>query len=496
MSDPRLALGADSTGVGAARVLEALDGVRVIVRLAPGLPEPTGAAGLALVSILGRLLPHVVVDGDAPVGPNPWTAGSVTDGYDRLAATRPAPTQPAARDLVVAMGPTIDHADLWVGGDEWTARLGRTPQPLDPAGLGLGLQAAATLAAAEVAKQVLGPLGIAHVPLPTELVWNLADYRRRPAPPIERRRPGPVSLAVLGGGSVGSSVVGVLGCLPELTGRVVVVDDDAFDPTRNPYRYPASTGAERGAKAAWLAGVLLRLGWQARHIEGTVAQWVAASPAPGFAGIAVASVDTPEGRLQVADLLAETTLSLGVDGLALHLQRERLGDGFACPYCDFIDLEPPASQAAVWAQQTGLPVERVLALALGTSLTDADVAAAVAAARLDGERAGELVGRRLADLVRRAYAEATIPTPGAAPTAVSAPYVSWMGGVLATAEIAKAALGLPAVERRVDLDLTGLPPGFVLARPADRAGRCVCASPVRRRWMARLYPPARGNGRV
>ncbi len=496
MSDPRLALGADRTGVGAAGVLEALDAVRVVVRLAPGLGEPAGVAGLALVSILGRLLPHIVVDGDAPVGPNPWAATSITDGYDRLAATRPAATRSATRDLVVAAGATIGRADLWVGGDEWTARVGRTPQLLDSGGLGLGLQAAATLAAAAVAKHVLGPLGMAHVPLPAGLVWNLADHRRRPAPPIERRRSRPISLAVLGAGSVGSSAVGVLGCLPELTGRAVVVDDDSFDPARNPYRYPASTGDERGAKAAWLAGVLQRLGWQASHIEGTVAQWVAASPAPGFAGIAVSSVDTVDGRLQVADLLAETTLSLGVDGLALHLQRERLGDGFACPYCDFVDLDPPASQAAVWAEQTGLPVERVLSLALGAPLTDADVATAVAAGRLDGERAGELVGRRLADLVRRAYAEATIPTPGAAPTAVSAPYVSWMGGVLAAAEIAKAAQGLPLVERRVDLDLTGLPPGFVLARPADRSGRCVCASPVRRRWMRRLYAPPRGNGRV
>jgi hypothetical protein len=496
MSDPRLALGADHAGVGAARVLEALDGVRVVVRLAPGLAEPAGAAGLALVSIVGRLLPHVVVDGDAPVGPNPWAATGVTDGYDRLAATRPAPTRPATRDLLVAVGPRVERADLWVGGDEWTARVGCTLQPLDPAGLGLGLQAAATMAAAEVAKQVLSPLGMAHVPLPVELVWNLLDYQRRPAAPVERRRPRPVNLAVLGAGSVGSSVVGMLGCLPELTGRVVVVDGDAFDPIRNPYRYPASTGAERGAKAVWLAGVLGRLGWQANHLEGTVAEWVAASPSPGFAGIAVASVDTPEGRLQVADVLAETTLSVGVDGLALHLQREHLGDGFACPYCDFVDLDPPITQAAVWAQQTGLPVERVLALALGEPLTEADVAAAVAAGRLDGERAGDLVGRHLADLVRRAYAEATIHTPEAAPTAVSAPYVSWMGGLLAAAEIAKATLGLAPVERRVDLDLTGLPPGFVLARPADRSGRCVCASPIRRRWMARLYPPARGNGRV
>jgi hypothetical protein len=496
MSDPRLALSADHAGGSAARVLEALDGTRVVVRLAPGLAEPAAAAGLALVSIVGRLLPHIVVDGDAPVGPNPWAATSVTDGLDRPAATRPAPTRPAARNLVVAVGPGIDHADLWIGGEEWTARVGRTPQPLDPAGLGLGLQAAATLAAAEVAKQVLGSLGMAQVPLPAELVWNLLDYQRRPAGPVERRRLRPVSLAVLGAGSVGSSVVGVLACLPEVTGRVVVVDDDAFDPARNPYRYPASTGGERGPKAIWLAGVLEQLGWQVGHLEGTVAKWVAVSPTPGFNGIAVASVDTPEGRLQVADVLAETTLSIGVDGLALHLQREHLGDGFACPFCDFVDLDPPITQAEALAQQTGLPVERVLALGLGGRLTDADVAAAVGAGRVNPERARELVGRRLADLIRRAYAEATIQTPEAAPTAVSAPYVSWMGGVLAAAEIAKAALGLPMVERRVDLDLTGLPPGFVLARPADRSGRCVCASPIRRRWMARLYPPARGNGRV
>jgi hypothetical protein len=496
MSDPRLALGADHAGGSAARVLEALDGTRVVVRLAPGLAEPAAAAGLALVSMVGRLLPHIVVDGDAPVGPNPWAATSVTDGLDRLAATRPVPTRPAARNLVVAVGPGIDHADLWIGGEEWTARVGRTPQPLDPAGLGLGLQAAATLAAAEVAKQVLGPLGMAQVPLPAELVWNLLDYQRRPAGPVERRRLRPVSLAVLGAGSVGSSVVGVLACLSEVTGRVVVVDDDAFDPARNPYRYPASTGGERGPKAIWLAGILEQLGWQVGHLEGTVAKWVAVSPTPGFNGIAVASVDTPEGRLQVADVLAETTLSIGVDGLALHLQREHLGDGLACPFCDFVDLDPPITQAEALVQQTGLPVERVLALGLGGRLTDADVAAAVGAGRVNPEQARELVGRRLADLIRRAYAEATIQTLEAAPTAVSAPYVSWMGGVLAAAEIAKAALGLPMVERRVDLDLTGLPPGFVLARPADRSGRCVCASPIRRRWMARLYPPARGNGRV
>src|SRR4029453_14812014 len=197
------------------------------------------------------------------------------DGLDRLAATRPAPTPPAGRHLGGGGGPRGGPADPGVGGGGGGAAGGGTPRPLAPAGLGLGLQAAATLAAAEVAKQVLGPLGMAQVPLPAELVWNLLDYQRRPAGPVERRRLRPVSLAVLGAGSVGSSVVGDLACLPEMTGRVVVVDDDAFDPARNPYRYPASTGGERGPKAIWLAGILEQLGWQVGHLEGTVAKWVA-----------------------------------------------------------------------------------------------------------------------------------------------------------------------------------------------------------------------------
>jgi hypothetical protein len=42
----------------------------------------------------------------------------------------------------------------------------------------------------------------------------------------------------------------------------------------------------------------------------------------------------------------------------------------------------------------------------------------------------------------------------------------------------------------MDLDLTGLPQGLVRRPPADATGRCVCASPFRRRWMKRMYLPA------
>jgi hypothetical protein len=237
--------------------------------------------------------------------------------------------------------------------------------------------------------------------------------------------------------------------------------------------------------------MLRRAGWDARPYNGPVAAWVDAQASPGFDGLAVSSVDGLDGRLEVTDVLARTTVSVGVKGLRLHVQREVLGDGWACPFCDFVDATPALGRAGVIAQQTGVPIERVAALLVGDGrLDEADVAAAVAAGRLRPERAAGMVGRRLADLVARAYAEAPVPVDGGAPVVVPAPYVSWLAGALAAAEVVKWAVGAGLVDRRIDVDMSGVPTGFVLRRPADVSGRCACSSAIRRRWMARLYPAA------
>ena len=205
-------------------------------------------------------------------------------------------------------------------------------------------------------------------------------------------------------------------------------------------------------------------------------------------GIVVSSVDRVDGRLDVADVLAATTLSVGINGLALHMQREEALSDWACPYCDFNKMASPMSQLQVVASQVGLPVARVLELdGSHGRLTDADIALVVAAAKIRPEQAAELIGRRLDDLVQRIYAEATVPVAGQMPVAVSAPYVSWMGGVLIAAELAKAARGLPLLDRRINLDLSGVPLGVASRKPKDTSGQCVCASPWRRRWLDKLY---------
>jgi len=206
-------------------------------------------------------------------------------------------------------------------------------------------------------------------------------------------------------------------------------------------------------------------------------------------------VDELTARFDVADVLAREVISAGVGGLAFHIQRERLGDGWACPYCEYVPAEPALTQAHIIAAQVGLPVERVIALQIpGAVLTTADLQICTAGEKISPETAARLVGHRLADLVAGAYAEAAIAPagtlgepgrPGA--VAVATPQVSWLTGVITAAELVKTALGLPVLDRRVDVDLSGLPQGFTRRVKADSSGRCACASGVRRRWVVDLY---------
>lgn len=491
MTDPRLSLGPEVAHTTTLAVAESLDSLRPVVRVGPRLGPAAAVAVGGLYSLLLRVHPHTVLDGDAVMGANPWGAARLSDLPGRLIACRPGPCTGPGQDLVIAAGADITTADLWLGGDDWTAVVSTTPAAVGGVDHAYGIHAAAALAAAEVMKIVLGPHGMIHFRSPATLVWNLVDYTLAVAADPGERSYEPLRLVFFGTGSVGSSGAGLVVCDAKGRGAATAVDPDHYDPSRNPYRYPASIGSETGPKASWVAGLLADAGWEATHFEGSVADWVRRQPQPGWAGIAVSSVDRIDGRLDVADVLAATVVSVGVAGLALHAQLEHTYDDYACPYCDFAGEALPMNRIEVIAAQVGLSVARVAALELERGLLDeGDVAAAVAAGRIRAEGASFLVGRRLDDLVRRAYAEVSVPVAGGAPAAVSAPYVSWMGGVLIAAELAKAARGMNPLDRRVDLDLSGVPLGVQSRKPRNPSGSCLCSSPKRNSWAAKLYKRA------
>ena len=506
-ADPRVKLSEELTASDAAPALEALDRSRVILRCQPGPQGAANALGAAsMLALVSRTHAHVELDCDVALPANPWSARSLQELHRILSAVRPAPTASPAGTVLVDVGQrpagSACRASLRIGGDAWTAVTTggdafppfTTPGPaaIEPSAP-YGVLLAAGFDAAYLFREALRPLGLPAHPAGADMVWNMLTYRRAVAPEdLAQRasRPRWPALAWLGCGSVNSSAVAALACESLHGLDAWTIDGDSFDPGRNAFRYPASAGTELGGKAEWLSGILKCSGASSSAHTGPVRDWVRTRPAPGFYGIAICSVNSVDGRYEAADLLAQTTLSAAVSGMALHLQREHLGDGYRCPYCDFVDLRTPLSQAAIDAELTGLTEQRIIELLQDPQgLSETDINLLISNGKVPAGSGSTLLGRRIADLRARIYAEGLIPatSPGATPTPVSAPFVSWVTGVLCAGEIAKAARSLPMIDRRVELDLHGLPDDFIYRLPQDNSGRCACASIVRRRCMQKLY---------
>jgi hypothetical protein len=498
--DPRLRLLAGSTDATVAgEVLRALDDVVVVVRCGPDVTGPSTTAAAAFIGMAARLFGDVRLEPRLLLGPNWWDATDAASLLSGIDALRPRPEVPATRLLVVTFGLAVG-GDWGVGGGDYTVRLGRGPQPVDSGQHALGVHAAASLMISQLLLHVLAPWGFHGVPVHDDYVMNLIDFATSPTPTDVRPAPAEaLALAAAGAGSVGSSALALLaGAVAPGVGAhgpvptcIDVIDGDVLDRGRNPYRYPALVGTEAGAKASWLVARLRAVGLTAQAHVGPVADWVRNRPTPGFDGLLLSSVDTLDGRADVTDALARQTLSLGVDGLRLHAQREGFADDYACPFCDFVSVAPALTQAGVYSQITTLPLPRILALLQPTArLTLQDVDMAVASGRLHPDRREQLIGAALTDLFRQAYAEAPLQAAGTSADviAVAAPQVSWFAGVLGAVEVVKQLHGLPLLDRRVDVDVTGLPPGLVRRAPADTTGRCLCRSGTRRSWHQRLFP--------
>lgn len=526
VEDPRLRLlggqSPDQAHGPAAEVLSRLDETEVVVAVAADAHGAARVAVAAFVTMIARLVPSVVVDdpaGDDALPSNWWQATSWSDLLCKLALVRPVATRPVTRRVTVGFGITEPVCDIYVGGGDWNVVLADHPVVIEYGNdHGLGLHAAACLAVSQVLITTLSDLGFPGVMVTGKVETNLIDHRLQlidkndlpVTPPSDEVKV--ARTAFLGVGSVGTSALALLAtaCSPVLNPsvaanamaavlEVTAVDKDIFDPDRNPYRYPALLGGETGMKSTGMVERLKQLELSAEAHESDVATWNVTKSEPGWHGVVVSSVDTLSGRLDVADVLGMQTLSAGVSGTELHIQWEQFADGFACPFCDFVRADPPLTQAGVYSRVTGIPVQRVLALLQdGQVLAAADVDMAIGAARVPAHRRDALVGAPLSDLIRQAYAEAEIrpqgsdagadaANGGSEVIAVASPQVSWFAGALVAAELAKRLLGLPTVDRRVDLDIAGLPAGIVRRLPADATGTCICHSGVRRRWYRTMY---------
>ena len=483
MPDPRVRLAAAGTNADHEAILEALARTRIHI-LIPRHPLPhhvTCAA--ALYALACRVFPNTAaISINAPMPPNPWGARDLTSAME-VQPRAPDHPHPIQRTITVALGTVNALADFYIDGDDWTVYVSTyapTPGFTTPIHGGLGLQAAAALVVNEILKSTLTELGLRTNRLDGSLRWNLLDYQLQPrsGPPAASPRPSPLLFA--GAGSLGSSAIAAL-IFTNLATNVDVVDDDTFDPAHNPYRYPAATWATRGPKAEWIRDFAIDSNLSVTAHPKRILNWADDQGSPGFHGTLIVTADRVDARLDAASILPRETIAAGVSGLSLQVHRAIATDRWnACSYCLYVDAAPPHDQLGSYAELTGIAPARILQLLNGEPLSRDDLS------RLP-ERT-DLIGRRIDDLIREAYAEASVTLGRHTPVAeITAPQVSWLAGVLIAAEILKDALGYSALNRRLRVDLRGLPLGVTDRPPPDPTGRCICHSPVRRTAATSWY---------
>ena len=90
MSDPRVRFATGiASGSADADIVEALDRVRPLIGVAPGLDPIAATAVGALFSMLTRLFPHTEIEGDAVMSSNPWGVTHLSGLPARLAPRAP-----------------------------------------------------------------------------------------------------------------------------------------------------------------------------------------------------------------------------------------------------------------------------------------------------------------------------------------------------------------------------------------------------------------------
>ena len=494
LADPRLELADLTPGTGGARVAEALDEHRVIVR-APGArcTSPADQAALFnLVNLAARLFAHVELDvgADPPWMPRFRAGGSLYRQLETVAAAvAPVATANPRRDLVLAWG--CDAGGAGVAGDAagWTYALGSEHARLDGAGSApsLGGLASSSLMVGQAFGGALAPLGMPFHPIRC-FVSNLLDHRDHPGRGTAGGEPLRLARAILAGsGSVGTSLVYAALLSDVGGGPLIAVDPDPFS-RRNRLRYPVVIEGAEGPKVDWLAALTDGTQLAVEPHVAELATWLDRRADVPAEQLVLCSVDTVEGRRDATDVLARRTVNVGVSGMALHVANHGFGDD-GCAFCQYVDVEPALTGAAMLGEAIGLPVGRVIAVHQnGGRLEPIDVQLIARAKVLRGPLPD--VGARLEDLRRRAYAQASLPVAGDAPVLVSAPHVSAMAGLLMLVEAVKEStpgLAGHALRARLDVDTSGQPPGFTLPHRRDETTRCLCWSGFRRRAWRELH---------
>lgn len=508
MSDPRLRFLTGSPGHHE-EILRLLDDSTVrITSQGPLRERRHQILLLALVDLLGRVVPRLDVDVEgttiaAPgLPPGPGTIGGRLDAMRRRS---PLPPQSAGESAVaVHIGPGTSAVDLYVDASEWQSYIGTQESQLPPPRreCAVGPITAACRAAAAAYALVLTSVRATGA-MPAASYRSALTHRVATDPLSDPypTPPGPLDLLQIGGGSIGGAAAVVFAYETELAGGLVVCDDQQLDET-NPYRALLATAAAaaRGAQKAEevKAALAHHAGLHVEAHSATASEWEAALPGPTPLPLTLVAVDSLESRELIQDALPLDVINAAVDGDVLAISGHRTGSG-PCVCCLHMPTVLDAAQIKnrLIANATGISQAQVNELRVRSApLTDLLLRHIELHRRLPPNALSAYAGRTLDDLylAEILYNETVVTTATGTRVAVAAPFVTALAGALLAAEAIKRCtpglvahgLGPEGPGIRYWENPYNSHHGWVDAH-VQRADICLCRSTRRLRMLADLY---------
>lgn len=282
-------------------------------------------------------------------------------------------------------------------------------------------------------------------------------------------------LSVIGAGAVGNGLIYTLGMMPDIKGRINVVDPDSYDAT-SMNRCLAVCNDQVGVpKPTGLAS--LKFDNNLRIIP-FATSYELFREQQGTPEVAVATVDNNKARIQIQSDLPRI-LFHGATG-------ENVGTIFSCHFLDgaclgclFLEDQEPLSLTI--SRSTGLSlgeVDRILRER--TPLTTNDIERIQARTNL-GSRLSDLVGHSLEELYAREICGVMHVNAGQEEIAGTVSFVSAIPGVLLAGEIMKT--NIPELRRfslNNYLTMSAFNPSvrWLLTKEKEPRCKCYCSSPV------------------
>lgn len=471
---------------------ELLDAVVVGVECAEPADLAASWTGELLVNQLARLYPRLCIFGDAT------TAARFRALARSINPLVEFDDRPEAATATVSLVTDAHAGSLVVGSSGWSTFVGSAiPEPRVSCPNVFAAAAAAAFAAAAIFRRAVLGQSEAFEPFQYNLLSTVGvDNALGSLGPVDLGR-----VLLAGVGAVGNAAIWCLARVPQLRGKVWVIDPDAVE-LSNLQRYVLTTDADVGMDKTALAYRALReTGLRLHELRGRLGQ----STVPADIEHVLVTVDNPNGRRVAQAVLPLLVVNGWTSESGLGASWHDFRAGAACLSCLYHPHGKALSQTEIVSKAIGLPHERVVATWVSGALPNADDIAAIAehlqspAANLNA-----WIGKRLQDLYTTVVCGAgAVPLrPEHRPEVVPLAHQSVLAGVLAAAELVKRldpmlAARAPNENLVAWHDVTRSPPSHWLQQRSQEPG-CICSDDDYRdvhhaKWGQRVEPTREGG---